>query len=115
MATLVTHIRLNSEQISAACAELLSLMPKLADLRPEILDRLLNLPDIGRKLIRIERGAAIAGELTLVAKPSDGLDELLAALRADNHDLALVEQAIQHLCSSSSELAPEMLSESGPG
>jgi hypothetical protein len=95
----VTTIALESGSVEHALDALSAALPKLAQLGPEVVDRLIGLINSGAKLVVFEDdlGSAGARELIMRAKPSDGLLGLVAAVSARDVDLAVIEQALSHV------------------
>jgi hypothetical protein len=79
--------------------ELTSLPPDFIQRGPELGPSLANLKDLPPRFARSERDeepAAQAGHLRMIAKPTDGQLVCLAAVRATNLDLGIIEGAFGH-------------------
>ncbi len=92
--------------------------------KARVLEALFERPDLLIKLLQIDVDVSAAGgaaKATLSAKPSDLAVKLLAALRAGNADLLIVEQAFGHDesssvgCGTSREPRPAESRETWPG
>jgi hypothetical protein len=82
--------------VIAALDELSSLLPDLIERGPELGPSFVNLMELPPRFARSERdeeAAAQAGHLRMIAKPTDGLLVCLAAARAGNLDLGIIERA----------------------
>jgi len=87
--------------------ELSSLLPDLIERGPELRPSFVNLVELSPRFARSERdeeAAAQAGHLRMIAKPTDGLLVCLAAARAGNLDLGIIERAFGHDASLSEKL-----------
>src|SRR5580704_14960385 len=85
--------------VTAALDELSSLPPDLLQHGPELGPSFVNLMELPPRFARSERDeepAAQAGHLRMIAKPTDGLLVCLAAARAGNLDLGIIERAFGH-------------------
>jgi hypothetical protein len=83
----------------AALDELSSLPPDLIQRGPELGPSFVNFMELPPRFARSERDeepAAQAGHLRMIAKPTDGLLVCLAAARAGNLDLGIIERAFGH-------------------
>lgn len=84
------------------------LSSRLAELRkrvPELVQRIAGAIHAGAELVAVQvdgDAASAAGEIRVVAKPSDRLAALMAALRTGDFDLGVIEQAVAHFQSPSS-------------
>jgi hypothetical protein len=110
-------IALDTAPLCATLDELNALLPEFRERSLELFHRLVDVVETGPELFRIEpnKGAAAgAGHLGLVAKPSHGLLLLVAALRAGEFDLGMVEKAIAHISAPSLVRAP-MVASPSPG
>ena len=82
--------------VTAALDELSSLPPDLIQRGPELGPSFVNFMELPPRFARSERNeepAAQAGHLRMIAKPTDGLLVCLAAARAGNLDLGIIERA----------------------
>jgi len=96
---ITVEMRIESGAIDAALSDLSAALPKLRDLSLEAFDRLIGFIEAGAELfvLDVDRGATPgANEIRVVAQPSDGLRIILAAARAGDFNLAVVEQAFGH-------------------
>ena len=85
--------------VTAALDELSSLPSDLIQRGPELGPSFVNLMELPPRFARSERdeeSAAQAGHLRMIAKPTDGLLVRLAAARARNLDLGIIERASGH-------------------
>lgn len=83
----------------AALGELLALADA-GKLAPEVCERLVGVVEAGGKVfvLEVDRGAAAAaGHLVMRAKPSDLFLGFMAACRAGDAQLGLVEDALRHI------------------
>ena len=94
--TTILSIKMDGGPMQDALIELSELLVKAPQ---AIGQRLVELVENGAKLSVLEndRGSALgAGEFVMVAKPANGLLHLLAALRAGDCDLLVVERSFGH-------------------
>jgi hypothetical protein len=82
----------------------------LETLSPQLRQRLLDIPDILAKLIRFEVDpcTADAVDVTVSAYPSDFLLMLLAAMRAGNLDIDVVEKICHELSPLGDSITPSV-------
>jgi hypothetical protein len=112
-------LTVDTDAVTCGFRELSAALPEIAQRLPQVVDRLIELIEVGTELFVIERDRAatpFADEICMVAKPSQSLALLMAAVRgrAGEYDLALIEDALRHLQPPSVGCAP-MLAESLPG
>jgi hypothetical protein len=85
--------------VTAAVDKLSSLLPNLIERGLELGPSFVNLIELSPRFARSERdeeAAAQTGHLRMIAKPTDGLLVCLAAARAGNLDLGIIERAFGH-------------------
>jgi hypothetical protein len=98
--------------VTAALDEPSSLLPDLIERGPELGPGCVNLMEFPPRFARSERdeeAAAQAGHLRMIAKPTDGLLVCLAAARAGNLDLGIIERAFGHEASLFGKAKPDSM------
>lgn len=97
--TLSTKITFDGSAAIGALTDLQSALAELPKASLQIIERLIDVLEPGIEIAGVGfdgASASGAGELHLVAKPSDRLLRFVAALRTGDVDLGVVEQALRH-------------------
>lgn len=89
-------LQIDSSELLAAIDELSQFVQAISQLPPSLADRLVGFIHAPSEIARIESKTAEGACRILTLKPSDGFNDLLAALRANNLKARVVGDNVSH-------------------